>query len=63
VVSEQLDGEHTLVSYSAPNILQENEIQLALSEETIPEPSPTYENKNCIDEIPFIVCSSMSNFR
>jgi hypothetical protein len=39
--SPQLDGEHTMVSSSAPNILQENEIQLALSEETIPEPSPT----------------------
>jgi hypothetical protein len=36
-ISPQLDGEHTLVSSSAPNILQENEIQLALSEETIPE--------------------------
>jgi hypothetical protein len=57
----QLDGEHTLVSYSAPDILQENEIQLALSEETIPEPSPTCENKNCIDEMPFVVCSALSN--
>jgi hypothetical protein len=37
------------------------EIQLALSEETIAEPSPTCENKNCIDEIPFVVCSAMSN--
>jgi hypothetical protein len=44
-------------------ILQENEIQLALSEETIPKPSPTCENKNCIDEVPFVVCSAMSNFR
>jgi hypothetical protein len=60
--SPQLDGEHTLVSYSAPNILQENEIQLALSEETIPEPSPTCENKKCIDEMSFVVCSAMSNF-
>jgi hypothetical protein len=42
--------------------LQENEIQLALSEETIPEPSPTCENKNCIDEMSFVVCSAMSNF-
>jgi hypothetical protein len=38
------------------------EIQLALSEETIAEPSPACENKNCIDEIPFVVCSAMSNF-
>jgi hypothetical protein len=60
--SPQLDGEHTLVSCSAPNILQENEIQLALCEETIPEPSPTCENKNWIDEMPFLVCSAMSNF-
>jgi hypothetical protein len=37
------------------------EIQLALSEETIAEPSPTCENKNCIDEMSFIVCSAMSN--
>jgi hypothetical protein len=43
--SLQLDGEHSLVSCSAPNILLENKIQLALSEETIPEPSPTCENK------------------
>jgi hypothetical protein len=60
--SPQLDGENTLVSCSAPNILQENEIQLALSEETIPEPSPTCENKNCIDEMSFVVCSAISNF-
>jgi hypothetical protein len=32
-----------------------------LSEETIVEPSPTCENKNCIDEMPFGVCSAMSN--
>jgi hypothetical protein len=32
-----------------------------LSEETIAEPSPTCENKNCIDEMPFVVCSAMSN--
>jgi hypothetical protein len=51
-----------LVSCFAPNILQENEIQLAMSEETIPEPSPTCENKNCIDEMLFVVCSAMSNF-
>jgi hypothetical protein len=38
------------------------EIQLALSEEIIVEPSPTCENKNCIDEMPFIVCFAMSNF-
>jgi hypothetical protein len=38
------------------------EIQLALSEETIVELSSTCENKNCIDEIPFIVCSAMFNF-
>jgi hypothetical protein len=37
------------------------EIQLALSEETIAEPSPTCENKNCIDEMPFVMCSTMSN--
>jgi hypothetical protein len=61
-ISPQLDGEHTLVSCSAPNILQENGIQLALKEETIPEPSPTCENKNCIDEMPFVVCFVMSNF-
>jgi hypothetical protein len=39
------------------------EIQLALSEEIIAEPSPTCENKNCIDEMPFIVCSATSNLR
>jgi hypothetical protein len=60
--SPQLDGEHTMVSCSATNILQENEIQLALNEEIIPKPSPTCENKNCIDEMPFVVCSAMSNF-
>jgi hypothetical protein len=38
------------------------EIQLALSEETIAEPSPTCENKNCIDETPFVMCFAMSNF-
>jgi hypothetical protein len=38
------------------------EIQLAFSEEIIAEPSPTCDNKNCIDEIPFAVCSTMSNF-
>jgi hypothetical protein len=37
------------------------EIQFALSEETLAEPSPTCENKNCIDEMSFIVCSAMSN--
>jgi hypothetical protein len=37
------------------------EIQLALSEEIIAEPSPTCENKNCVDEMPFVVCSAMSN--
>jgi hypothetical protein len=37
------------------------EIQLALSEETIAEPSPTCENKNCIDEMSFVMCSAMSN--
>jgi hypothetical protein len=42
--------------------LQKNEIHLALSEETIPEPSPTCENKNYIDEMSFVVCSAMSNF-
>jgi hypothetical protein len=26
------------------------------------EPSPTCENKNCIDEMPFVVSSAMSNF-
>jgi hypothetical protein len=38
------------------------EIQLALSEETIAKPSPTCEKKNYIDEIPFVVCSAISNF-
>jgi hypothetical protein len=38
------------------------EIQLALSEETIVEPSPTCDNKNCINEISFVVCSAISNF-
>jgi hypothetical protein len=37
------------------------EFQLALSEETIAEPSPTCENKTCIDEMPFVVCSTLSN--
>jgi hypothetical protein len=35
------------------------EIQLAVSEETIAEPSPTCENKNSIDEMSFIVCSAV----
>jgi hypothetical protein len=38
------------------------EIQLALSEEIIAEPSPSCKNKNCIDEMPFVVCPAMSNF-
>jgi hypothetical protein len=38
------------------------EIQLALSEETIAEPSSTCENKNCIDVMPFVMCSAMSDF-
>jgi hypothetical protein len=37
------------------------EIRLALSEETIAEPSPTCENKTCINEMSFVVCSAMSN--
>jgi hypothetical protein len=37
------------------------EIQLALSEETIAEPSPTCENKNYIDEMIFVVFSVVSN--
>jgi hypothetical protein len=37
------------------------EIQLALTEETIAELSPACENKNSIDEMPFVVCSAMSN--
>jgi hypothetical protein len=37
------------------------EIQLALTEETIAEPSPACENKKSIDEMPFVVCSAMSN--
>jgi hypothetical protein len=37
------------------------EIQLALTEETIAELSPACENKNCIDEMSFVVCSAMSN--
>jgi hypothetical protein len=41
---------------------RKNEIQLALSEETILEPSLTCENKNCIDVMSFVVCSAMSNF-
>jgi hypothetical protein len=36
------------------------EIQLALTEETIAELSPACKNKNCIAEMPFIVCSAMS---
>jgi hypothetical protein len=36
-------------------------IQLALSEETMAKPSPTCENKTCIDDMPFVVCSAMSN--
>jgi hypothetical protein len=35
------------------------EIQLALTEETIAELSPACENKNCIVEMPFVVCSAM----
>jgi hypothetical protein len=38
------------------------EIHLTLSQETIAEPSPTCENKNGIDEMPFVVCYAMSNF-
>jgi hypothetical protein len=38
------------------------EIQLTLSEETIAEPSPTCENKNCIDEKSYVVCYAMSKF-
>jgi hypothetical protein len=38
------------------------EIHLALSEEIIAELSPTCENINCIDEMPFVVCSAMANF-
>jgi hypothetical protein len=37
------------------------EIQLALTEETIAELSPACENKDCIDEMPFVVYSAMSN--
>jgi hypothetical protein len=37
------------------------EIQLVLTEETIAELSPTCVNKNCIDEMPFVVCSAMCN--
>jgi hypothetical protein len=37
------------------------EIQLALTKETIAELSPACENKNCIDEMSFVVCSAMSN--
>jgi hypothetical protein len=37
------------------------EIQFALTEETIAELSPSCENKNCIDEMPFIMRSAMSN--
>jgi hypothetical protein len=53
-------------TYSSPTCLVELaskiEIQLALSEETIAEPSPACENKNYIDEMPFVVCPAMSNF-
>jgi hypothetical protein len=38
------------------------EIQFALSKEIIAEPSPTCEDKNCINEMSFVVCSAMSNF-
>jgi hypothetical protein len=34
------------------------EIQLALTEETTAELSPACENKNCIDDMPFVVCSA-----
>jgi hypothetical protein len=37
------------------------EIQLALTEEIIAKPSSTCENKNYIDEMPFVMCSAMSN--
>jgi hypothetical protein len=37
------------------------ETQLALTEETIVELSPACENKNYVDEMPFVVCSAMSN--
>jgi hypothetical protein len=37
------------------------EIQLSLIEETIAELSPACENKNCIDEMPFVVCYAISN--
>jgi hypothetical protein len=37
------------------------DIQLTLTEETIAELSPACENKKCIDEMPFFVCSAMSN--
>jgi hypothetical protein len=37
------------------------DIQLALIEETIAELSLACENKNCIDEMSFVVCSAMSN--
>jgi hypothetical protein len=37
------------------------EIQLALTKETIAELSPACENKNCIDEMPSVVYSTMSN--
>jgi hypothetical protein len=39
------------------------EIQLALSEETKTELSPTCENKTSIAEMPIVVCSAMSNIR
>jgi hypothetical protein len=38
------------------------EIQPTLSEETIAGSSPTCENKNCIDEMSFVVCPAISNF-
>jgi hypothetical protein len=38
------------------------EIQLTLSKETMAKSSPACENKNCIDEMLFVVCSAMSNF-
>jgi hypothetical protein len=36
------------------------EIKLVLTDETIAEPSPICENKNCFDEMSFVVCSAIS---
>jgi hypothetical protein len=56
-----LHGTYNSLTYLV-ELASKIEIQLALSEETISKPSPTCENKNCTNEMPFVVCSAMSNF-